>query len=74
MELRVRYLLQRRVPFQLLSSKNIPTVKAPSHSLVGKGIPFVSKQPLDFVELIMFLSFKSIFLYNSFLANAPQKD
>lgn len=49
----------------MLLCRNVFTVKALSHLFVIKGIPFVPKQALDFVEIIMFLSFKSIFLCNA---------
>lgn len=49
----------------MLSCRNVFTVKALSRLFVSQGIPFVPKPALDFVEIMMFLSFKSIFLYKA---------
>lgn len=46
---RVRSSLQRRVPSQILSCRNVLTVKVLSHLLVSKGIPFVPKPALDLI-------------------------
>lgn len=62
---RKKFSLQRRASSHILSCRNVVTVRTLSYFLVSKGIPFVLKPALDFVDVILFLSSKSIFLYNT---------
>lgn len=70
---RLRSSLWRKVPSQILLCRNVLTVKTLSHLLVSEGIPFVPNPVL--VGMIMLLSFKSIFLYDtvSFRGQMPSK-
>lgn len=60
-----------KIPSQILSCRNALPIKALSHLLVIEGIPFVPNPVL--VGMIMLLSFKSLFLYDTVSWQMPSK-